>query len=106
MYNEFRKNLKEARLKLNLTQIEVAEKLGVAKSTYSMYESGTREPNINTMKKIADVFNISIVVYLTFGTPTLTCNKPLIVVVSFELPCYFSLFFAIYILDKVCCLIE
>ena len=38
---------------------EVAENIGVAKSTYSLYESGNREPNVNTIKKIADCLNVS-----------------------------------------------
>ena len=52
-------NFKEARLRSGLSQKEVAENLGVAKSTYSLYESGNREPNVNTIKKIADCLNVS-----------------------------------------------
>ena len=37
----------------------MAESIGVAKSTYSLYESGNREPNVQTIKKIADVLNVS-----------------------------------------------
>ena len=29
------------------------------KSTYSLYESGNREPNVQTIKRIADVLNVS-----------------------------------------------
>lgn len=38
---------------------EVADGIGVAKSTYSLYESGNREPNVQTIKKISDVLNVS-----------------------------------------------
>ena len=51
MGDNFNDNLKEARLRSGLSQKEVAENIGVAKSTYSLYESGNREPNVNTIKK-------------------------------------------------------
>lgn len=59
MGDNFNENLKEARLKSGLSQKDVAENIGVAKSTYSLYESGSREPNVNTIKKIADFLNVS-----------------------------------------------
>ena len=58
MGDNFNDNLKEARLRSGLSQKEVAENIGVAKSTYSLYESGNREPNVNTIKKIADCLNV------------------------------------------------
>ncbi len=59
MGEKFNENLKKARLKRNLSQKEVADSIGVAKSTYSLYESGNREPNVDNIKKIADVLNVS-----------------------------------------------
>ena len=59
MGDNFNDNLKEARLRSGLSQKEVTENVGVAKSTYSLYESGNREPNVNTIKKIADCLNVS-----------------------------------------------
>lgn len=59
MGEQFNENLKDARIQRGLSQKEVAESIGVAKSTYSLYESGSREPNVQTIKKIADVLNIS-----------------------------------------------
>lgn len=56
---KFNENLKMAREQKNLTQKEVADSIGVAKSTYSLYESGEREPNVQTIKKIADTLNVS-----------------------------------------------
>ena len=53
MGEKFNENLKEARIKKGLSQKEVA------KSTYSLYESGNREPNVQTIKKIADFLGIS-----------------------------------------------
>ena len=59
MGDNFNENLKFAREKKGLSQKEVAESIGVAKSTYSLYESGNREPNVKTIKKIADILNTS-----------------------------------------------
>lgn len=59
MGERFNENLKWARERKGLSQKEVAESIGVAKSTYSLYESGNREPNVQTIKKIADVLNTS-----------------------------------------------
>lgn len=59
MGENFNENLKEARIRSGLSQKEVSENIGVAKSTYSLYESGNREPNVNTIKKIADTLNVS-----------------------------------------------
>ncbi|MCR5705172.1 MAG: helix-turn-helix transcriptional regulator [Eubacterium sp.] len=59
MGENFNDNLKTARERKGLSQKEVAEKIGVAKSTYSLYESGNREPNVQTIKKISDVLSVS-----------------------------------------------
>lgn len=59
MGENFNENLKNARLKKGLSQKDVAEKIGVAKSTYSLYESGSREPNVQTIKKISDILDVS-----------------------------------------------
>lgn len=44
----------------NMTQGEVAEILGVKAATISKYEAGTLEPNIESLKKLAELFEISI----------------------------------------------
>lgn len=59
MGEKFNENLKNAREKRGMSQREVAESIGVASSTYSLYESGNREPNLPTIRKIADILNVS-----------------------------------------------
>ena len=59
MGDKFNENLKNARERKEITQKEMAERIGVAKSTYSLYESGNREPNVQTIKKIADVLEVT-----------------------------------------------
>lgn len=41
-----------------LTQQELADAIGVAKSTISMYETGQREPDFETLEALADYFNV------------------------------------------------
>jgi repressor LexA len=46
----------------------LASKLGIAKSTISMYENGKREPDYETLELIADFFNVNIGSLLTGKT--------------------------------------
>ena len=59
MGEHFNENLRAARERKNMTQKDVADNIGVAKSTYSLYERGNREPNVQTIKKLADLLNVS-----------------------------------------------
>lgn len=52
--------IKEYREKNNMTQKEIAEILGVEPGTISKYESGMIEPNIESLKRLADTFNITV----------------------------------------------
>jgi Predicted transcriptional regulator len=54
----FATTLRQLREQAGLTQAELAEKLGVRQSAVSMYESGAREPNLTTIKEIADFFEV------------------------------------------------
>lgn len=44
----------------NMTQGEVAEILGVKAATISKYEAGTLEPNIESLKRLAELFDVSV----------------------------------------------
>lgn len=44
----------------NMTQSEIADILGVKSATISKYEAGTLEPNIESLKKLAKLFDVSI----------------------------------------------
>ena len=69
MGTEFSDNLKLARLTAGKSQKDVAETIGVAKSTYSLYESGNREPGVPIIKKIARCLNVSADALLGIDTP-------------------------------------
>ena len=55
----FAENLKILREKKELTQQQLADALGISRSTIGMYENGNREPDFETLEAIADFFNIS-----------------------------------------------
>ncbi|KAA6475122.1 helix-turn-helix domain-containing protein [Bacillus swezeyi] len=52
--------LKEAREKKGLKQIEAAKKLGISNGTLSGYERDYRDPDTETLKKMAKLYDISI----------------------------------------------
>lgn len=56
----FRIRLKQLREDAKYSQYGFAETFGVAQSTVGNWESGTREPNIETMEKLADFFNVTV----------------------------------------------
>lgn len=51
--------LKELRKKKGLLQKDVAEHLGIDRTTYVKYENGVSEPDFKTLKKIANLFDVS-----------------------------------------------
>lgn len=55
---KFNDRLKLLRYEARLTQQELANILGISKSSINMYERGDREPNLETLEAIADHFNV------------------------------------------------
>ena len=66
----FFNNLKQCRLNKNLSQKELAESIGVAPSTYSLYESGKREPDVEKIKLLSEILDVT-ADYLLFGNVSL-----------------------------------
>lgn len=56
----FQNVFKELRISNGMTQTEIAEKLGISRSTIGMYETGAREPDFETLEKIADFFHVNV----------------------------------------------
>lgn len=56
----FSTRLKKLRKNANLTQIEFAKKFNIANGTVGNWESGNRQPDYETLNKIAEFFNVSI----------------------------------------------
>ena len=56
--SSLRNILKELRIQNQKSQMQVAEALGISRSTISMYECGEREPDLATLQKIADYYKV------------------------------------------------
>lgn len=52
--------IKNLRDELDLTQEDLGKVLNVSKPTISRYEADTNEPNTDTLKKLAEYFNVSL----------------------------------------------
>ena len=55
----FPEQLKTARLNLNYTQQQVADLMGITKSTYCGYETGKRKPDVEKIKLLANILQTS-----------------------------------------------
>lgn len=51
--------LKEIRLSRGFTQEYIAQLIDISRPTYSNYETGFREPSIQVICRIADIFDIN-----------------------------------------------
>ena len=52
--------IKQLRQKNHLTLKEVSQKVGMANNTLSRYETGKREPKLETWQKLASFFHVSV----------------------------------------------
>lgn len=52
--------LKEVRKKVGLTQVQVAERAGIAERTYQEYEYGDRKPGVDIAIRIAKILNSTV----------------------------------------------
>ncbi|KAF0091751.1 MAG: HTH domain-containing protein [Fusobacteria bacterium] len=60
----FNKNLKYFRLKNNLNMSQLAKMSGLSKMAISYYEKGERTPDMNTLKKLAEVLNVNVMDFM------------------------------------------
>ena len=54
-----KERLKECRLKLGITKQEAAKRVQISQPAYLRYEAGSRNPSIQTIAKMAEVFSTS-----------------------------------------------
>ena len=54
-------NIRKVRKAHGLSQIELAERIGVAPITIRQYENGKRSPKLETIAKLAQALDVSIV---------------------------------------------
>ena len=67
--------LKKVRQDKQMTQKSIADFLGMTPNAYQKYELGTRIPDLETLVKLTDFYNIS-VDYLLGRTAEPAINKP------------------------------
>ncbi len=63
--------LKELRKNSALTQKQIADVIGIDRSTYSYYENGKASPSLEVLVKIAKVFNVTLD-YIIYGEESKT----------------------------------
>ena len=59
LYKRFGGRLSQIRREANMTQTEVARRLGTVQSTYSGYELGTRKVTLELLLQLSDIFGVS-----------------------------------------------
>lgn len=60
MISIINRRVKALRTEYELTQEELASKLGLKKSAVSGWETGTRTPEVDTLLKMCELFNVRI----------------------------------------------
>ncbi len=83
--------LRYLREKEALTQTNLANALHIGQSTYNRYERGIREPDHETLKKIADYFHVSLDFLLKHDRPY-TRKEPDIDLTAFLLDGSYKIF--------------
>lgn len=64
--------IKTMRLSRGLTQIQLAEMLGQSQSSITMYETGRREPELDVLEAMADIFNVPMSAFMPSSEKDLT----------------------------------
>ncbi|SCW43794.1 Transcriptional regulator, contains XRE-family HTH domain [Paenibacillus tianmuensis] len=64
--------LRYARERINFKQKDVSERTGINNKTLSRYENGGSEPDINTLRILADLYEVSLDWILTGKDPVTT----------------------------------
>lgn len=55
----FHENLRSLRERLGKTQQQIADEMGIDKSTYCGYETGKRQPDVKKLKQLAAILGVS-----------------------------------------------
>lgn len=67
--NSFENNLKRLRNRKNLKQEELAELMNVSRQTISGWETGRRQPDLDTLKRLAETLDVDIHVLIYGNEP-------------------------------------
>ena len=69
--NEMNGKLRKFRLQANLSQTDVANRLGISRQAYSRYENSNTVPSVNRLFEISKIFGIDILQLFIRDTPEL-----------------------------------
>ena len=69
------KNIKRLRQQAGLTQEQLAEKLFVTRQTVSLWENGKTQPDVQTLERIAAVFQVDLMTVLYGGNRARTDDR-------------------------------
>lgn len=58
--NMISKRLRQIRVEHKMTQQNIADVLGVDRTTYTFYETGVSKPSLVTLAKLADIYNVTV----------------------------------------------
>jgi transcriptional regulator with XRE-family HTH domain len=99
---EIGKKLKDTRLKCNMTQEQVSEKLYVSRQTISNWENEKSYPDIISIIKLSDLYSISLdellkgdekmIEHLEDSTNTVESNKKLLLAITINIFLLLALF--------------
>lgn len=81
---QFDRILKLLRTEKKMSQQELADALGISKSSINMYERGERQPNFEVLEIIADFFNVDIDYLLGRTTKTTKIINPNTIAAHFD----------------------
>ena len=68
--------IKTMRLSRRMTQEDLARAIDQSQSSITMYETGRREPDFETLEALADVFNVPIASFIDGGSIPPETTKP------------------------------
>lgn len=68
--------IKTMRLSRHMTQEDLARAIDQSQSSITMYETGRREPDFETLEALADVFNVPLSSFIDGGGFVSEANKP------------------------------
>jgi transcriptional regulator with XRE-family HTH domain len=73
---ELHERLTKLRNQHGFTQQRVADSLGISRGAYANYEIGTREPDAENLKKLAELYNVTVDYLLTGRTDNINSQDP------------------------------
>ena len=65
--NVIGQRIRTMRLSRGMTQADLAKAIGQSQSSITMYETGRREPDFETLEALADVFNVPLIYFVEGG---------------------------------------